>query len=397
MVEASAGWQLKASRPSAGARGLERGILVKKSSGNSWDRAMVFQDPRPLKHGKTSFHQFTAGSEFFSLMRHSGQRGYTTALYIFDGQYAEENYRHFTSRHELYYTHGPALTDAENSCLKDLTIGIKCKAHVCSNAVQWSLAPWTSEEQFTDTYLVIRACRRVHTALQEVVPEFVGTRCSFRETEPPEHQKRQLWACMGVDPRMMDMFILVHPLYLDGRLWVNKAVKSTPSHFHIVCDVVSYCLRWAMFSKTRWCGTGPSQRRLLLSCMAGVDGLVDIAKQSTHVSGEDLNSFFRKSSDVMRFACVASLSTYPQEQVCLELLNDDRLALRLNEFKSLHNEEISYVMSLDFFVYESLAPFCGPPTKEDPAPFPSRPPPSPVSPACAPPRLGALMMTDPTP
>ena len=54
---------------------LERGILVKRSAGNALERKMIFSDPRSLKAWKTSFHQYTAVCDFFSLPRKLGARG----------------------------------------------------------------------------------------------------------------------------------------------------------------------------------------------------------------------------------------------------------------------------------------------------------------------------------
>ena len=330
---------------------------MKQGAGrDDYDRAMVFQDPRPLKNGKTGFHQYQAGCEFFHTMRFLGQLGYCWSWYVFDGQYANENMRHFIARQELYYEVGPDLgDDAEDLQTRDLAGGCHCVCHICSLATKWALAPWTTEEQLGDTFLVIRACIRVHTALHEKVPEFVAARASFRDVDPPEHLVRPFWAAFGVDPRMLDLMTAVHPIYAKDRLWINSKLKKTPAYYSNVCEVVCYCLRWQLFSKTRWCGVGPSQRYLVVSNLGGLRGLMEMCQGAPHVSGEDQNSFFRQNEDVLRYACIAALGCYVPEAVCLELLQDDRLALRLGEIKEVWSAELSWTMGVDQFLYETLA------------------------------------------
>ena len=95
----------------------------------------------------------------------------------------------------------------------------------------------------------------------------------------------------------------------------------------------------------------------MVSQLCGCDGLVELCEPEPHVSGEDLNSYKRKSEEVMVYAGVACVCTYVPEMICLELLEDDRLALRLPEIQAVADEELAYVLGLNIHVFEMLASF----------------------------------------
>ena len=95
----------------------------------------------------------------------------------------------------------------------DLCLGLRCAAHICSNATKWGVFPVTTEEQLSDTWLVTRAGQRIHTALEALVPEFVGKLCTFRDYDAPEHQVRALWNSLHVDPHMLDLLVAVNLIF----------------------------------------------------------------------------------------------------------------------------------------------------------------------------------------
>ena len=158
---------------------------------------------------------------------------------------------------------------------------------------------------------------------------------------------------------MLDLLVAVNPIFCKGVLYVSSKMSKTEHYFNLICKCVSYGLVFRTFSKTRWCGVGPSQRFMMLSTLVGCDELVNMAKPLPHVTGEDLNSYYRKSEQVVRYAAVAALGVYVPESVGLELLQDDRLASRFQEVKQVADDEFDYVMTLPVYIYEVFAQYCG--------------------------------------
>ena len=140
-----------------------------------------------------------------------------------------------------------------------------------------------------------------------------------------------LWRCLEVSSDALDVLVELD-LHWDGtHLGVHNAWEGRRDCFQVVAVCVLYLFRWVSYSETRWIKGGRSGRLWLRSLLGGVEGVFERAKVRT-------------------FLVVASPCNYPMESLLLELLQDDRLLMRVGELKQVLLDEISYLDKLpDYF------------------------------------------------
>lgn len=202
--------------------------------------------------------------------------------FAFDGQYYKPLKRHLTARSDLLYDKelGVDFKDVRDEYrLTDLCICIWCGCDVLSLALVHGMKPYSSDHLTSGLFIVIESLRNAWAALFDCAPGFL-TRCvSYREDTVPEPWARALWTCLGVDIRMMELFVHVMPLFQGGELVVAKSLESDLAGFTKINGAVVYSLRWRKLAATRWIGAQACLQMFALSLICGIQGLVSVVLQ----------------------------------------------------------------------------------------------------------------------
>ena len=224
---------------------------------NTFESAIIFGAPRGLGNGKSNWEFFTAASEFISGPRMLGCRGVCSTFLCFDGLMFRPLLRHMQARSEIFYaTHGQRMfaeAMTEMRCL-DYTLGTRCVAHIGSNAIQHAASPFTTDEILASCWVLNDAYRKNSAALLGKLDEWLPTVVAFDAQPPNEWCARQVWSALGVNAKMIELFIHVNPQWRNHRLMVNPKLQHLPNCMELLSVCVVYCLRW----RNRMRGTQPT-------------------------------------------------------------------------------------------------------------------------------------------
>ena len=103
----------------------------------------------------------------------------------------------------------------------------------------------------------------------------------------------------------------------------------------------------------RWSRVGPAARKYLRAIGMGLDGLVDLCRKR-RVSQVNMGGHKRSTSSVRKFFLAADCVTYVAEAVSAELLDDSRVMLKLDYYRSVIADEFAYINTLTPYVWLRL-------------------------------------------
>lgn len=202
-----------------------------------------------------------------------------STVYLQDGALYEACLRHCRARHRLFYDerHGGADPDGrwfqEQS---DWVVGIRCKAHSCHNSIIWSLKPYSSKEISDSAHIALASLLNCSSAILQRVDVFLRSCIVFGESPGNSGDIAAFWTALEVTPAMLPLFLEVDPMFSEGRFIVASRLQHDPECYSKVATVVTCCLRWNLWSDTRWVKASKSGRFYLRSLCVGIDQLFKI-------------------------------------------------------------------------------------------------------------------------
>ena len=244
--------------------------------------------------------------------------------------------RHNVAKHKLYYDPAHGLEtgpDAEELRLTDWPLNMKCKAHGCSNAVEHGLRPHKTVEIIDEAKQTVKGLQKGATGLYSMVQQFMMLCLAFRAVDEDIDDVIEFWTSMSIDNGIFDLFLEVNPRWNGVVLFVNGDLKTHAECWQTVSACIFYCLRWFLWSLTRWCRVGLCARMYLRSVTVGVDRIYQLCVDA-HLSMWDLHMYSHATTEVGRLFAVAAFSTWAAEKALLLLLEDDRLLKRMQEIKA---------------------------------------------------------------
>ena len=97
-----------------------------------------------------------------------------------------------------------------------------------------------------------------------------------------------------------------------------------------ISGVILTLLRFKKFTDSRWTTVGDSRRSLAAALHVGLDGLVKRARKDPETSGYHLDGIAQIDASARRYTTIAAMCARVPDAALLELLQDDRLALRVD-------------------------------------------------------------------
>ena len=117
---------------------LQRGLARISHASGEVSLLGLFEEPIGLRRGKKAWNVFQATCDWMPTLRSLGHTGIYTNLYLADGALFTALDRKFKARRKFYYRCGNDFgTYSMFLELADITIGIKCSSHACSNGIKW--------------------------------------------------------------------------------------------------------------------------------------------------------------------------------------------------------------------------------------------------------------------
>ena len=173
--------------------------MVPSASGQPKSQ-MIFSDPRSLSAGRNGWNLYKGADEYHYNIRQYGHKGMILNWLVQDGHHFEQLLRWLKARQAMLYSErGMDLPEPRESLrLRDLADGFWCVLHQISLAIKHAMAPYRSEEQLTDTWIVTEAFRNSSAMLFLHVDAFIGANVEFVEELPDDEIVRSKWAALGV-------------------------------------------------------------------------------------------------------------------------------------------------------------------------------------------------------
>jgi hypothetical protein len=172
----------------------------------------------------------------------------------------------------------------------------------------------------------------------------------------------QFWLCMGVQPEWIDLVARFDPQWVAGRLVVRESSRDGQSSDEDLAKCLLYLYKFKSYSESRWMTLGTSLRLFVAARAAGLDGLVQNVREDPKSSGYYIGGYSKLTEGLRYYTVVAAILGYVPEAFLLEVLEDDRIAMRPKVYKDIVVEEIRYIDSIADFTWGRLARLVSPTT-----------------------------------
>jgi hypothetical protein len=342
---------------------IERAFVKTTSASGSPVVVCLFRDPTPLTHGKTVWHHFSAACKFFPFLRTLGHEGIIVSHYCFDRAVFQAARRRFQQRHKLYYITHRGDSDMAGKMvlleLLDWDVSTGCAAHDCQNALQWALKSLCRDEADTvkRLWVSISALRNSYDLLHRYMPAFISQKLHVSEEPYDQHSVYSFWVTLGVDSEVADILAAMNLHCAGGKLCVTVSNQSLGDIQERIATAMLAVFRFKQFTDSRWITVGDSCRSLMASLALGLQGLVEFIRAEPSASDFHIHGFEQLNVEALRYSAIASIAANACDAVLLELLEDDRLGKRLPEVEEKLQEELSWIASIEPFVWQRLASF----------------------------------------
>lgn len=325
---------------------------------------VLLADPVPLSYGKGSWYLYTAAEQFAPLVQELGHEGICVTHYAFDraifGALTSKLFRRHEQQHERQKATGRTHTGIPMRWL-DWAVATGCAMHDAQNGLKWALAPFTeSSDVVRDLHITIESLRNSFLILHSHLGSFLqAANIGFDHKPYNRDQVYEFWVSLGVGGDVVETFVDLNPWFSGGRLWVSGRWEGHSQLEEHLSRVILYLLHLKRFTESRWCTIGPSCRALVGCLAVGLELLVATARKDTHTSDFYISGFSRLTPHVKQYAVLASFIAYVPDSFLVELLENDRVASRVEVLKAAMIEELSWLDTLAPLTWQRLAHVAG--------------------------------------
>jgi hypothetical protein len=320
--------------------------------------ACVIADPVPMTAGKSATHQYTAAKDFFPLVKELGHKGVCITHYCFDRAGYAPVSKLLKQRHCLYHARAVSMDPSGAAQLQqrlDWVVGTGCSNHDCQNALKWGLASLHQTEDLKDLYIVIQSLRNSFDVIHGYLKIFVTENLQFVQDAGDSQEVYQYWVQLGIQSDVAETLAELGLRWANGHLQVSERHKSSDSLIETVCSSMLVVFKWKKFTDSRWCTIGDACRALVASLTVGLEPMVKKLRADSKTSDWYLKGFSRLSEVTKKFAVVASVAANVCDGVLLELLQDDRVVLKLDVLQRAVTEEVQGIADLSDGIWSRLA------------------------------------------
>jgi hypothetical protein len=320
--------------------------------------------PLPMTAGKSAWAIFAAGEKVCVRPRMLGHLGPEVVKFCFDRATCEPLVQHHRERFALE-NDSLQVPPGQKNLLKLLTflLWTACCMHDGHGGFGWQVKEEMSDENFVKgVYVAIKSVRSSYGQLMDHLPEILPDLLEFDREEDfgryNEDLWRQLWNALGLDPAYVHTFLDLHLRFEDGKL----RARGSASHDPDLLEKVSGCLlaAWKLreFTTGRVLTLGSSARAVFVFILTGGNIFV---KETIRLVNTNyyLNGWAKLGETELLFLAISALSSFPTDTFIASILEDDRVAKHIDRLEEEMREELAYVASLPFFVYERVAECAG--------------------------------------
>ena len=340
-----------------GAELLVERVFVKAVGDDGQARCVaILSDPRPMDLGKTAWHHWAARKDFMELPRALGHFGILVNHYCFDRAVCDAAARKIRGYHNMWYA-SVAGGEVNADLLQDLewTEVTGCANHDCQNALKWGLKGNSDEadkEVLKKIWIVVESLKNGFGDLHSHLAPWLATVLSISPITVDRQPLYRQWAALGVHSETADFLADAGVRWIGGKLHVSSGAVGRPDFQSKLTGAMLEIFRFRTFTHSRWTTIGKACRTLVGSLLLGVQSLVAY----TRAAGKNyyLKGIRFLDDEVARYVAVAGVVANVADAPLLELLTDDRLALRVDEIEEKMLDEMKWIAEMPIEFWTTL-------------------------------------------
>ena len=337
---------------------LSQRVLIKAQNPahGGMDMETYMPMPLPMNDGKTAENHFVAATRFWPHIQDPDAERIVVNHTCFDRAIQSSLSRLLTQEMDAWFDPeiGPQRNaDSYLAALKSWNTHVGCVAHDISGGLRWGQMHMMFPTVTKDLYVSVESCRNTFAQLYSFLILFFTQYLSF-DRVVDETMEQYWWTMMGIPTTWIEDYILVAPRWLDNTLHVRSGLQNTTDGLENISAVFIHCMQWKRFTETRWLTVGASCRRLMCSIAMGLDGLFTVTRAGGNYEYY-AHGWDRCTDTTRKFAATCAVGSWPVESILAEVLHDDRLGRNVEEIDAKLKEELLWIESVPFEIWERLA------------------------------------------
>ena len=241
--------------------------------------------------------------------------------------------------------------------LYELHTYVGCAAHDAHNALKWSQYHVFSDSDLMSHLFiglsalrtsVVHSLKHLSTWLVQVI-EACPSRSMCTESEAS-----QLWTVLGVSVEHLEVLTESRCIWQDGKLRVLDTYLDTSEWLERLSCTLFDLWRFSSWTMSRWATLGPASRNYVVSMLLGYGHMFETLCQLQAIGGLEQAGYERITDDGKRLLVSTALVSHTSETFLTAVLEDNRVALRKDEYKQAMVEEVEMLQQLPHWVWTSL-------------------------------------------
>lgn len=317
----------------------------------------IIKEPVPMWHGKDIDAVWGISRSDLFVARDHGHSGISIAHCTFDGglfsgmcrRSMQEHMMRSVLRREEAVNRG---LNPKDQLVTEWVVASRCTAHVCHNALKWAMSTcFPNGNPMKDLWEVCFGLNNSSGDLHRHLIVWLTLKVQFLPPEllPSPAATTQQWMAVGLPADLLDTVAAEwRLLWANDRLMISDVFAGDSGIIEDIADTILSFLTLEVFTESRWLTIGRSCRSLMLCMMFGLKSLVDYilaipASNENHLSG--FKKLFQGETQEFTLAC--ALASYVSDGVLAEILEDNRAARKIHQWREVAKEEMDWVRSLD--------------------------------------------------
>ena len=339
---------------------LAREWLVQRLFLAAGDRSsnLVFLEPR-LMHDKTCWTHFEAQREIAKMARETHRSSISISHHIWDRAFKEPCERHALQRHVAFDQLLLDDSDGEETGFLSVLLAwftcVGCLAHDVHNSFRWSIITWVDNpDTMRSCWIALESLKNSFHQLVGALPAWIAANLVFEDTRDPD-ALLSFWSMIGLADEWLMLFMQLAIRWEDGKLKVAASLADAPSAPQQIVVALLHVWKFRTWSTSRWCAIGESCRCLVASLYTGLSSLVRQILDDPASSKYYIKGWSNLNASVVHMACIVTASSRVSERCLNSILEDDRLARRIDHIDSVRRKQVQDVLNLPEPVLEILS------------------------------------------
>ena len=251
---------------------LQRAYL-QAFSADSVDQVVLLSPPILLAESKKTWFLYGAWRQFapFGPELHDG---ICLSHYAFDRGVYEALTQKIFKYHVHYFAGICEQGERPLQCDLDWPVATACINHDCHNSLKWALSVLCDhpDDHVATLHAVIDCVRNSFEKIHSKMATFLRNKVRQRPQTTSISEVTQFWACLDVDPGLLEYFVKLDPLWCGEWLWINCATGEE------ILEQLSHLLfsvfKFRVCTISRWLTLGSACRGLVGAFCCGLRGII---------------------------------------------------------------------------------------------------------------------------